>query len=44
VFDFIDISPELGATLASSSKDVVSVYVLGLQKFEPERILFCWIG
>jgi hypothetical protein len=39
MFNFIDILPELGATLAGSSKNVISVKVLGLQKFEPEGIM-----
>jgi hypothetical protein len=43
VFDFIETSPELGATLASYSKNVVSVYVFGLKKFIPKGVLLCWI-
>jgi hypothetical protein len=40
MLNFINITPELGASLAGSSKDVISVKVLGLQKFEPEGIMF----
>jgi hypothetical protein len=39
VFNFIDISPELEATQAGSSKNVISVKVLGLQKLEPKEIM-----
>jgi hypothetical protein len=40
MLNFINITPELGASLAGSSKYVICVKVLGLQKFEPEGIMF----
>jgi hypothetical protein len=40
MLNFINIAPELRASLTGCSKDVISVKVLGLQKFEPERIMF----
>jgi hypothetical protein len=41
MFDFVYTTPELGASLASGSKDVISVKVLGLKKLKPKRVLFC---
>jgi hypothetical protein len=40
MFDFVYTTPELRASLARSSKDVISVEVLGLKKFKPQGILF----
>jgi hypothetical protein len=43
MFDFVYTTPELRASLARGSKDVISVKVLGLEKLKPQRILFCGI-
>jgi hypothetical protein len=40
VLNFINVMPELRSSLTSSSKDVISVKVFGLQKFEPKRVMF----
>jgi hypothetical protein len=40
MFDFINTTPKLGASLASGSKDIISVKVLGLKKLKPKRVLF----
>jgi hypothetical protein len=43
MFDFVYTTPELRASLARSSKDVITVNVLGLEKLKPQRVLFCRI-
>jgi hypothetical protein len=41
MLDFVYTTPELRASLARGSKDVISVNVLSLEELKPQRILFC---
>jgi hypothetical protein len=43
MFNFINALPEFRAALASVSKDIIRIPILGTQQFVPQISLFVWI-
>jgi hypothetical protein len=39
VLDFVDTTPELGASLSRGSKNVIRIHIFSLQKLEPQFVL-----